>query len=423
MTIQDNLLDYLIENSNEETSRYLEWMKHEISGHVYYFGEHFKCPKETTTPKNTLRLQDYAEILAIRLLKKKSKQNGKKILSSAYASWNNHIENLGYDVHRPPWNLRRDFKIECSIELYLLTKEIRRCFNTSDFSYFTSKKFLSLLKKHHKLFKEFCISNSYEALIVPDDVGYFGRLAISVFKELGKPSFHFAHGGMPSHYDRKFDNRTDFSVQWGQKQVDAYVKMGFDPSKMLICGSPEYNKSPENLRFGLDQILVLTKSLNGVCPLEKPHLEDRGNAIIYLNSIQKVLQKLGIKNVRLRPHPSENYNWYKKFIDNSFFSKCEPDLSTAMNKSTLVIGPTSNVFIDSLYHGVNYVVYEPMVNNYTLMGFPITPPLDGLDKRIPFAQSETDLEMIITEKRKVNTEVYKEFVKTPRDINFLKDLI
>ena len=199
--------------------------------------------------------------------------------------------------------------------------------------------------------------------------------------------------------------------------------MGFDPSKLFISGHPIYNSVPENLKSDLDQILVLTKSANGTSPLDKPHLEDRGNTILYLYSIQKVLQKVGIKEVKLRPHPCENYQWYRKFIDNSFFKKDNLDFVSSLKKATLVIGPISTSLIDSLYHSVNYIVYEPIVNNLTIMGLTVTPPLDGLDLRIPIAHSETDLETILTEKRKIEVEVYKEFVKTPRDISFFHNLI
>ena len=34
---------------------------------------------------------------------------------------------------------------------------------------------------------------------------------------------------------------------------------------------------------------------------------------------------------------------------------------------------------------------EPLINNKLINGFPVSPPLDGSDSRIPIARSENDL--------------------------------
>jgi hypothetical protein len=422
MKTPSNLIDYLIQNREDTTAKHIDLIKYHIGKSIYFFGNHFKYPIEGKR-KSKFLLKDYAEYLAIKIFHKKNKNKKKKILSSAYSNWNQHLEALGFDVYRPTWNLRRDFKIEANLELYLLTKKIKYCFNNKNFNYLIGAEFRELTNKFYRVFKINCITNNYAALFVPQDVDFFDKIAIEIFKELGKPSFFLHHGGIPNIYDGVMDNRTDYSIQWGQKQVDAYVQMGFDRSKFLISGHPSYNKSPASLRFELDQILVLTKSLSGVWPLEQPHLENRGNAIMYLYSIQKILQKLGVKGATLKVHPSENYDWYRKFIDNSFYREDKFDISQSLNNATLVIGPTSTAIIDSLFHCVNYVIYEPLINDKNILGWPATPPLDGSDPRIPIARSEIDLELILVEKKKVGIDVYKEFVKTPMDISFLTELI
>ncbi len=72
-----------------------------------------------------------------------------------------------------------------------------------------------------------------------------------------------------------------------------------------------------------------------------------GDIILYLYRIQKVLTAFGVRSVRLRPHPSENRNWYTKYFDPNFFKLNPYDLETSMKKATLVIGPSSTVFIES----------------------------------------------------------------------------
>jgi hypothetical protein len=422
MGIKTNLLDYLIEHSDTYTSNYIELMRTVLGTKIHHYGENFINPDENRKKKVNNVIRSYAEFLATKLFGKTEK-NKRKILSSTDSIWNKHINDLGFDVQSPPWNLRRDFKMECSCELYLLVKKIKFHFENSPFNYLISNTFLALLDKYCILFKDFCISNSYEALIVSQYNGFFERVAINIFKELDKPTIYWHHGGIPSLYDCSFDNRTDYIILFGQKQVDAYIKMGYNSSIILASGHPIYNIQPKYLKFELDKILVLNKNPSGCDPLEKTHLENRGNSIMYLYSVQKVLQFFGVKQVTLRIHPSGNYNWYKKHIDNLFFKEDKLNLVQSLKKATLVIGPTSTTLIDALYHCVNYVVYEPTINNLTVMGRPVTPPLDGLDKRIPIARSEDELTKIIQEKKYISTDVYGEFVKTPMDISFLTKII
>ncbi len=65
-----------------------------------------------------------------------------------------------------------------------------------------------------------------------------------------------------------------------------------------VCGHPKYDKyqlSLENIVFDTSDILVITKSAPGSPPQNDPILYDRGNLILYLNTIQKVLNNIGIK--------------------------------------------------------------------------------------------------------------------------------
>lgn len=420
--IEKHLIDYLVENTNKDTSNKIDLMRYNLGSKIYGYGDQFIG---NSTKNNWLYslLRAQLEFVLIKFFRKKNTNKGTKILSSAYSTWNLELEKLGYDVYNPAWNFRRNFKIETSSKLFRLTKEIERSFKFKSFRYLISPHFLSLLDKYTELFKEQCIKNEYKALILPQDVGFFEKTAINVFKDLGLPTIFWAHGGMPNRYDSEMGNRTDYSVQWGEKQIEAFIQNGYDSSKFFACGHPSYNNVPTSLRFELDNVLVLTKGLTGVSPQREPVLEDRGNAIMYLNSIQHVLSCLGVKNAYLRPHPSENISWYSEFIDTEFFIVEESSFSDLLNKAGLVIGPVSTSLIDAMYHSVNYLIYEPLIEGRNIYNRPLSLPLDGSDSRIPMANSEEDLERLIRERVSIPVEVYKEFVTTPRNLDFIKDIL
>lgn len=418
--MKEDLINYLIENFDKEDADKIDLIRYNLSGKIYSYGDQFKKKKVNSIKRRFIDVLEFVAILIFRKLNRKAKT---KILSSAYSTWNTQLEKLGYNVYNPCWNFTKSMKIESSSKLYFLAKKIKRYFAIKDFNYLISEEFLSLVNEFSVLQKENCIANNYKALIVPQDVGLFEKITINIFKELNLPTFFWAHGGMPNRYDGEMSNRTDYSIQWGQKQVDAFVKNGYDSSKFLISGHPTYNDTPKSLRFSLDKVLVLTKSLTGTSPQNKHTLEDRGNAIMYLYSIQKVLKKNGVNQVMLRPHPSENFKWYKKYIDTNFFKEDKSSFYDSLKKASLVVGPVSTSLIDSLFHGVNYLVYEPLIKGKNIFGKKPSAPLDGSDLRIPIANSEEELERILKEKRKIEIEVYQDFVKTPKDLSFFKDII
>lgn len=425
--MESNLLDYLIKNSDEYTSDHIELIKYELGGLTSHFGEHFTSPKEGKK-RNKLKdnlLRDYLEFFATKFFKKKQPLEGrKKVLSSAATLWNVNIRESGdYIVERPPWDFRRDFQIDCSLKIYLLTKKIKRKFQDSNFNYLISKEFFLLIDDFYLLLKDFCKTNSYDALILLQYNGFFEKLITRIFRELNKPVIFWHHGGIPANYDVEHQKRADYFVIMGQRQVDDFIKMGYSPSKFLISGHPIYNKLPKFFEFGFDSILIITKAVEGYSPLETSSLDDRGNSLMYLESIKNILQKIGVNKAYLRPHPSESYSWYEKFVDTSFYVKDELNLENSLKRATLVIGPISTTIIDSMYNEVNYVVYEPLVNDLTILGHMLTPPLDGKDKRFPVAHSEEELEDILINKKKIALEIYGEFSKTPRDIDFLSKII
>jgi hypothetical protein len=230
--------------------------------------------------------------------------------------------------------------------------------------------------------------------------------------------------GLPGRYNQIDDNRSDYLIVWGEKIREHYIKVGINPNKIFISGHPSY-KQPEltKLKFSFDSVLILTKPLNGVHMSDGVILGNRANLILYLYSVEKILKRFGIKSVRFRPHPSENASWYLKFINNNFYKVDKGNLSESIKKSTLIIGPTSTVFLESLYYGVNYVVYEPAIKNIDLINCPLVPPFDGTDSKIPVSNDETELEYILKNKIMVNPTCFNDYITTPFNLSFVKNLI
>jgi len=416
--MQNNLFDY-IKNIQDKDAEVLDLIKYNIAEKIYYYGDHFK--KTRRIPKSSFWLKAWRNYIYIILKNKLSKDIEYKYkgISSAYNNVDILIEDNGYYAERMPHSLKKGRKTVGGWKLYWSTINIIYSFTYRDYNYLISEIFKGVISDYEFQIKKNIQENDYKFLLVPNDIDFFPRVLIKAFKEFNRPTVLVGHGGMPSLYDKIMDNGTDFVALRGRKEVESFIKMGFDSEKFFITGHPFYKEYPKTLKFGLDDILVITKSVNGVCPLDKPHLEDRGNSILYLFSIQNVLKTFNISSVRLRPHPSENPEWYMKYINSQFFIIDTDSLSASLIRSTLVIGPTSTMIIDSMAHSVNYLIYEPIIDGKLLTGFPINPPLDGSDARIPIARDEEQLKNIIEEQHCIDLEVYGEFASPHYDVSFM----
>jgi hypothetical protein len=260
-------------------------------------------------------------------------------------------------------------------------------------------------------------------LFVSEDMTFESRILIDVFKAMGKPSFLLSHGGIHSFYGRGMDSRTDFVGQWGKIQIDGFVRNGYEKSRFLNIGHPHYRTIPTKLRFSLDKILVLTRSIQGSSLLGSPHMEDRGRAITYLLRIKDVLTSLGVQQARLRPHPSENTDWYMSFFSDKFFTIDSDPLDLSLAKSSLVVGPLSTVIIDSICNGVNYTLFEPVVSGKNILGCATASPLDTLGDGFPWAKSTEDLSRLIQHRLAISNNVAQNICKVPFDSSELRSII
>ncbi len=425
------LLDYLKDSGLINQAK-LDLLKYELDQRIYYYGNHFKHSKEneiicSKTLKWNCRyllqyILIYVYIIFYLLFKDNKRHNKKTIISNAYFSVNEELKKLGFDILRPIHNLI----VGGGVQKFKIIREftrIDRKIRIGNFNYLLSDNFLKELDLFENDLMEYYKSINVDALVVSNDISFFEQLNIRIFKKLGKPSFIFLHG-LPGRYNIYDDSQADYLIVWGEKIKQNYIDAGFKSDKILVSGHPFYSQLPNQpLRNSFENILVVSKSLHGAQQRDEVRIADRGGIIVYLNQIADALKKLGVQGARLRVHPSENINWYFKFIDKEFFVEDNEPLQESLQKTTLVVGPTSTIFLESIYYGVNYLVYEPTVGGVDLSGYPPVNPFDGSDSRVPVAKDEKELEKILIEKKIINKSVFNDYISTPFDIKKIRDLI
>ncbi len=434
MRMMDNfyLIDYLRHDLNLDPD-IIESLKFELDQHIYNYGQQFRYPREIWN-KGKIQERFFNRILNTGFRyyqlffknRKISNQSG-VIVSNAYFTVNEELRKLGFEVFRPlwspMWSLSGENLTLYNKKLYETTNLLKQGFIKNNFVDLINDKILGVIRKYRQDLMEYYVTKKVHALFIPNDIGFFENLSIKILKEIQIPSFIFLHG-LPGRYNIYDENRSDYLIVWGEKIREHYIQTGFDRKKIYVSGHPYYNSYQGNeLRFNFDDILLVTKSMNGAQFSDKVRLADRGNLILYLYSIQKVLKVLGVKSVRFRPHPSENPIWYFKFLDPQFFKLDTETLQNSLRRSTLVVGPTSTVFLEAMYHGVNYVIYEPIHENVDLVNFPLVPPFDGSERKVPVAKNEAELQSLLEQRKRIDPSVFHEYVKTPFNLNFIKDLI
>jgi hypothetical protein len=407
-----------------------EWydcLRYELDKHIYYYGNHFTRPLERVQSDKKEKAKYDLKMLISNV---KGRFPGKAIdkskpivISNAYFNFNDELSKAGFTVIQPPWTNDRNSWGYYDEGLVQLCIKIKRLFEFSDFSYLLSDEFIDILKEFREGFKNFVLKEQIAALVVPNDETFFENISIKIFKAIQLPSFIFLHG-LPARYNTIDENRSDYLIVWGKKLKELYEQNGMPGNKIFVSGHPAYrNLSNEVPEFSLKDVLVLTKTIPGSPHSTGVTLSDRGNLIVYLLSIQKVLQAHNVKQVRFRPHPSESKDWYMQFLDRNFFIPDTESLSNSLSRTTLTIGPVSSVFLEALFFKVNYLVYEPIYEDKNILNAKIPPPFDGTDTRIPVAYDEGILSEFLKQKKCANPDILYDYFQTSFDIGFIRQLI
>lgn len=422
----DNLFSFFKENKLL-TEEILDILRYDVFGRFYYYGDHFKLNSESKQIYLRRKLIQIAKyIVFFKNIFVYDKQTKNKVISNAYFELGTILNSLGFTTFTPPWQISRTLPAIPSINTFQECNKIITALNNRDFSYLVSESFIDELDNLRATLETFFVINEIKALIFPNDLSLFENLSLKIAKKLGIPTFISLHG-LPGRYNGIDDNRADYLMVWGEKIKQLYIESGVNAGKIIVTGHPIYSSkgTPTVYQNSLENILILTISISGKCDTDVVPENDRTNFIYYLYSIEKTLKKLGVKNVRIRCHPCENINWYLKCINNDFFipeTKCS--INEALSKSTLVIGPTSTMLIDAVFKGINYIVYEPITYiNKNLNNTKLVPPFDKGDERIPIAYTESELEMILSQKRCIEPSFTKDYIAPNFDLTIIKDIL
>lgn len=421
--MEKNIIDYLIKKHPDYVD-VIFCIRYRLLSKVYDRGDYTKDNKVSIIIKKFLFFVNiFRNILFLfwnSLIYIEKKRLLFKGLSFTYFNYDELWEEDKNIIDRFfPYPKRNSKYIPWNLKLYCKYARLEYAFSFNSFNFLSSPHFFDLIVDYQVYLYSFFDESNYDYFLLPNDLDFHPRLIVKYSKLRGIPTFIIAHGGMPSFYDGIIDNLSTYVSMWGKKQINGYLSNSYNPDKFFETGHPFYKIDKVDLKFSLDNILVLTKSMNTVSPLDEIMIEDTGMCLQYLYSIQNVLESIGIKQVRLRLHPSENENWYKRFIDLNFFKFDNLDLMASLTSSSTVIGPISTVFIDAILNNRNYTVYEPTIENKTIYGYSVQPPLDGIDDRVPVARSEVELIEILVNSRGICPTVVPEFGGIPFDKDVL----
>lgn len=415
-----------LRRSDEIDQEVLDLIESHLKERLYHFGDHFKISALKFQRARFLAtaLVGLCHHLIVNFFSRRSILGVKRGLSSVTYTYDELLMNdFGVSIERCSFAPKKFRTSMPGFRIAVLNFGLRYSLAFADFNYLTSQEFAVRVKRFEQELVDHIKQNDYQFLLVPGDLDFSNRLLIKVFKHLDKKSFCLAHGGMPFIYDHLNESRTDYVSMWGSRQTSGYIAEGYKSSRFFVTGHPIYNEKPSSLRFSLDNILVLSKAADGMpSEIDVSH-HNRSESLRYIFQVERALRLLGVKRARLRVHPSENPKWYASFINRDFFEIDYGELSHRLNKSSLVIGPVSTVFIDSIFHGVNYLVFEPVIDGEALFGRKLSLPLDGSDDKVPVATSEDQLVLYLKERKKLCLSVIGEFSEAPCDLANIIDLI
>lgn len=414
--MNESYYDYLCEIFPDR-KRFLEWIKLSLDNRVYHYGQHNKSPYEGERIKFALKGKiSWLKHHFIDTAKLLSCNYNDSIISNAYFSINNVIkENYQLKVLPCPWDYCTDIFSETRLQ-----KVISSLKSKSFAELLTDSFYKEVLFLYDKM-RYFISNNRIKMVICYNDMYPMDRMAIDAGKELGVPTVVFLHG-LPARYNKIDDNRADFLCVWGEGIKEQYVNVGVDPDRIIITGHPNLSTSmiPCIKEIDLSHPLVLTYVGCGVPSSSAEYnIGDRGNTINYPWCVECALKQVGVEHATLRPHPSEDMKWYKRFVDNDFYTIDSLSLTESLKKSTMVIGPTSTVAIEAAKNGVPYFGFSP----YTKYGDALVPPFDNSESEFPVATSLKEFVSNIKEHKYMKPSVFDKYISSEFNLEPLINLI
>ncbi len=345
---------------------------YESNGILYNYGDHQKAnvfSKFNLFKSFATRwVLNIKSVLSYSFIKKPSNL----IISNAYVT-----VPLGAKIVAPPWSISFMNNVYQG-KIYKTINAINKIRSKRSLRAIYSQEFHDLIVDYKRSIKEFVQKCDLKAAFFPNDLSFYENLTIHTLNEIGIPTFVYLHG-LPARYNSIDDNRAKYLVVWGEGIKKNYIDAGVDPAKILTLKHPVYhNFQFTSLRSSIDSVLVLTKAINGTpSSSDFLNLPNRSVSLTYLEKVKRLLRKIGVKKAKLRLHPSESVDFYKKNLVDDFFTISDESKDNSLNNATLVVGPTSTMVLDALLANVNYILFDPIENDLTLDGLKLVSPFDG----------------------------------------------
>lgn len=421
------LIKYLIESSeNELAKKYIDFFKIELDWHIYNGDKHIS-PNYYRDKDIPVKLHlIYAIQYLIAVLSRPTSANKKNILSAADFPVPNPLYGLGYEVFSPVWHAIGKRNICGDMKTVLWHLGIQNLIRNADFNAFLD----SRLHDNLEQFQSYLVAQyqklDLRALILSTDQHFYSKYSIDIFTKMQRPSFVFSHG-LPAIYSKEVDHRSDYLMVWGESIKKNYINAGFEESKIKVVGHPKYKTLPQkrDLRSDFSDVLVIpvSSAIYHQHEYDNIVLTDKSAVVTYLYMVQSVLKKLGVKKARYRVHPAVNKKWIHKFLSPNFYIQDTQPLDVSLNRSSLLIGATSTLLLESLIHGVNYILFEPTdEQGRNLLNYKNVPPFDGTDKKVTFAENENCLEEILKANALTDYSLVHDYIQE-LDTNIIKQLI
>ncbi len=345
--------------SNKIDENNYDVILYQVNNVLYNYGDHHK------SEKNSLKMKIFYLVKKIILFLSRyfcllSAKKKNIIISNAYVTLNfNNYTNVS-----PPWSFNLKYKILSTYKLSKIVYEIKSILSKKKLKLLFSNSFESLIMSYESEFSKFLIDNDVKCIIVPNDLDFFENSSIKIAKNNNIPTFVYLHG-LPGRYNNIDDNRADYLIVWGAGIKKAYIDHGVLPSKIFTIKHPIYSDFKFTiLKSSLDNVLVLTKAISGTpSSSDKLFVGDRSKSLLYLEKVKIILTELGVKNARLRLHPSESEDFYRNNLIGNYYIFDQNDKMESLKNSTLVVGPTSTMVLDTIKAGVNYILFDPKIDN------------------------------------------------------------
>jgi hypothetical protein len=261
--------------------------------------------------------------------------------------------------------------------------------------------------------REFFKKKHTPFMLLANDLTPIHRMAIDVCRELEIPTGIFLHG-LPARYNHIDDSRADYLFVWGKKIKDNYIDAG-SKTNVVVVGHPNFSSfnigqvTPQN-------VVVLSRAICGAPSSSNIHrIDERGICIQHIYAVETALKKIGINHAILRLHPSENPEWYAKFMDKDFYSLDTNSLDYTLSHAKMVTGYISTVMLDTV---LNDIPCYPFVidKGSNVYADELVPPFCDRHE-FPTACTVDELVENIKAERSVKREHFDGYVSPLFDIN------